>query len=359
MESSVFVPDPAALDRALEGRTAADVAVLVCQGLRGPNPGSLLALCDAAARRGLRDPALSVAEATLRFAVGDRERAESLVTGVLEAVPEHLPALALLAQFRLAAGDAASSRELLSRVVDRFPDYPGAQATLARLLFPGPHYREVLARIHVLLRPKTYLEIGVETGATLALARTAEVAVGVDPAEAPTTVPLPAAARVVRTTSDAFFARETVASAFQGRPVDLTFIDGMHWFEYALRDFVNAERWASPDGVILLHDCLPPTRVAALRERASTFWVGDVWKVLEVLLERRPDLAVSLVPAPPSGLVVVRKLDPTSTVLERAQGELIERDRERAYPHEPGRWPAAYDVVRNDDTGLRRALGLA
>jgi hypothetical protein len=214
----------------------------------------------------------------------------------------------------------------------------------------------VLARIHRVLRPDTYLEIGVETGATLALATTATRAAGVDPAECPSPQLLPPSAKLYRMESDAFFAVESKESVFGGRGADLTFIDGMHWFEYALRDFVNAERWAANDGTILLHDCLPVTRVAARRERASVFWVGDVWKVLEVLLDHRPDLRIAVVPTPPSGLVVVRGLDPRSSVLGSLMDTIVRDYRDREYLHVPGEWPERYCVVQNDEAGLARAL---
>ena len=37
--------------------------------------------------------------------------------------------------------------------------------------FPGPDYREILALLHRLLQPARYLEIGVNTGKSFALAK--------------------------------------------------------------------------------------------------------------------------------------------------------------------------------------------
>ena len=39
--------------------------------------------------------------------------------------------------------------------------------------------------------------------------------------------------------------------------VRLAFIDGMHLFEFALRDFINTERHCSPKAVIVFDDILP------------------------------------------------------------------------------------------------------
>jgi hypothetical protein len=357
MDSSVFVPDAFELARTLRGATAADVVLIVQQYLRTGGARTAVAVCEAARALGLEDPALVVSESMARFAAGERAQASALLESLLAASPGHLAAMHVHAHMLLSLGRASEGRALLGRVVDAFPDFPGAQGALSALLMPGPAYRDVIARVHRLARPETYLEIGVETGATLALATTARIAVGVDPAEAPLEVALPRGARVFRMESDAFFARETLRGVFEGRPVQLAFIDGMHWFEYALRDFVNVERWSSKDGTIVLHDCLPVSKVAALRERASTFWVGDVWKVLEVLLDYRPDLRVRVVPAAPSGLVVVRGLDPESTVISRAMDEILSRYAPLSYPHVPGEWPERYGVVTNDEAGLARALG--
>jgi hypothetical protein len=356
MDTSTFVPAAADLDRSLEGATPGDVVLLVQQSVRLGALDTAIALCEAAERRGLSDPSLVISEAMARFGAGQREPALALVERVLAGSPEHLVARDMKGHMLLALGRTPESRALFAAVVDRFPEYPGALAALSRILLPGPPYRDVLARVHRALRPETYLEIGVETGATLALAVTARIAVGVDPATSPPSEPLPASARLHRTTSDDFFARESVATAFDGAPVDLAFIDGMHWFEYALRDFANAERWARPNGTILLHDCLPVAKVAALRERASTFWVGDVWKVLEILIEHRPDLRVTVIPTPPSGLVVVKGLDPSSTTLFDRMQAIVEDYRDRPYPHSPGQWPARYSIVENDAAGVAAAL---
>jgi hypothetical protein len=227
---------------------------------------------------------------------------------------------------------------------------------LSAIVLPGPSYLDVLARVHATLRPETYLEIGVDAGATLSLAVGAAQAVGVDPAPSPSARAIPRGARCYRLESDVFFARESRASVFGVATVDLAFVDGLHRFEQALRDFVNVERWCGRASTVVLHDCLPPAAIAASRERTTLFWVGDVWKVLEALLDHRSDLRITVVPAPPSGLVIVRGLDPSSTVLADRMDEIVARYRDAPYPFTPGDWPARYRVVGNDAEGLASAL---
>ena len=71
--------------------------------------------------------------------------------------------------------------------------------------------------------------------------------------------------------------------------MDLTFIDGLHLFEVALRDFMNAERMSSPSSVVILDDVFPRSIAEASRERHTLFWAGDTYKVM---------LTLELVPAP-------------------------------------------------------------
>jgi len=108
-------------------------------------------------------------------------------------------------------------------------------------------------------------------------------------------------------------------------PIDLAFIDGMHHFEFALRDFINIEKHCAPQSTILIHDCYPFDRFTAERERHITFWSGDAWRLMLALRKYRPDLQLHTVSAPPTGLGVARRLDPQSRVLEEKYHD-IERE---------------------------------
>ncbi len=122
-------------------------------------------------------------------------------------------------------------------------------------------------------------------------------------------------------TSDAFFARPDVA-AITG-PIDIAFIDGLHYYEQALRDFAHVERLMAPDGVVLFHDCLPPDAESAGRTVTPGCWAGDVWKVIPILAEHRPDLAITVAAAAPSGLGIVTGLDASSRVLDEHFDEIV------------------------------------
>jgi predicted O-methyltransferase YrrM len=215
----------------------------------------------------------------------------------------------------------------------------------------------VLQLLHQRLCPETYLEIGVEHGATLQLARNSDVVVGVDPVERPIAHRLPAGARLFHQTSDAFFAEHTRQAVLGDRRVDLAFIDGMHWFEFVLRDFENVERWCHPHSLLVLHDCLPVAKVAALRERRSSFWVGDCWKAVDHLRRHRRDLKISIVPCYPSGLVMIENVDPRRTSTSTVEPSAFESDlAQEPYPDVTGQWPPHLPMIENSERGLSQWL---
>lgn len=182
------------------------------------------------------------------------------------------------------------------------------------------YYYAFLAELHRRLAPRAYLEIGVRDGGSLAQARCRSV--GLDPAFA-ITAELNADVALFRTTSDEYFARPDPLAATGGIPFDLTFIDGLHLFEFAFRDFVNAERHSSSRGVILFDDVLPRSIDEAARQRHTEGWTGDVYGMLEVLARYRPDLVVVPVGTRPTGLLLVTALDPTDTTLSDSFDEIL------------------------------------
>ncbi|GAA1352972.1 class I SAM-dependent methyltransferase [Streptomyces beijiangensis] len=206
------------------------------------------------------------------------------------------------------------------------------------------HRHEFLQGLHSVLKPHTYLEIGINDGRSLALSRAASV--GVDPAPK-IRVPLHCDLQLVTRTSDDFFAqkqplghlmsgRNPLRNARRGRPlfgaytganqVDLAFIDGMHIFEYALRDFINAERHSGWSSVLVFDDMLPRNNAEAVRDRVDQRgpWTGDVYKVIPVLAQHRPDLIAVQIDTQPTGLLMVIGADPASTVLKDRYDAIME-----------------------------------
>lgn len=351
-----FVPSPETIRAAFAAATSGELVFFVRQCLERGGFDHALALAEALPERVAGDPALGLAVAVARFLGGERPEARASVAQLVADRPHDLNARSVLAEMDARTGHPREAVLGLSELVERYPDYPGAHAMLAALRMPGPAYRDVLRAMHAMLRPRGYLEIGVAAGATLALATTAAVALGVDPVEAPLEHALPPHARVVHQTSDAFFAGTTRSDAFGSHGPDLVFIDGLHRFEQALRDFLHAEAWCEPAGTIVLHDCVPVARATASRERETRFWVGDTWKVVWALARHRPELRLRTLLTPPSGLVVVRRLVPGSRRLEAAFASIVAELATVDYPHAAEEWPEELHVVPNTPAGLAEAL---
>ena len=184
-------------------------------------------------------------------------------------------------------------------------------------------HEDLLFRLHRLLRPATYLEVGVNEGHSLRWALDGTVAVAVDPAlDVLDLPPAPVGTTFLALPSDDAFAHPALATTL-GSSIDLAFVDGLHLVEQVLRDVANVEALSHPGTVLVLDDPLPPEPAAAERERSTLLWTGDVWRAVVVLRRRRPDLQVTTLSVPPSGATIITSLDRTSTVLTERHDELV------------------------------------
>jgi hypothetical protein len=179
---------------------------------------------------------------------------------------------------------------------------------------------EFLGGVHERLTPRSYLEVGINDGRSLALSRSRTI--GVDPAFK-IVVEVACDVQLVKEKSDDFFARPNPLEWFPNGAADLSFVDGMHLFEFALRDFMNAERLSEPSSVIVIDDVMPRSIDEAARDRHTLAWTGDVYKVGQVLERYRPDLTVIAANTKPTGVLLVTGLDPSSTVLTDKYDEII------------------------------------
>jgi hypothetical protein len=170
---------------------------------------------------------------------------------------------------------------------------------------------EFLAMLHANLKPRGYLEIGVLFGDSLRLAQCP--AIGIDPD--PRIRYHLSSHHVVPTTSDDFFAGLWSGARIDDLDLDLAFIDGEHLYEYALRDFMNIERYSNPRTVVVFDDVLPRNQAEAAREQCPGDWTGDVWKVPKLLRTYRPDLKILMVDTEPTGTCVVFGLNAESKKL--------------------------------------------
>lgn len=276
-------------------------------------------------------------------------------TRAAELAPDDHRCLRQLAEVSYLVGDNRLALEYCARLRRVAPEH-AADMLQAQIRFGGELYLQVLARILDAVKPRTYVEIGVARGDSLRLAKPPTLAIGVDP-EPQLASPLAANHKVFAETSDAFFAARDPRAELGGLPIDLAFIDGMHHFEFALRDFANLERHSTPDSIILIHDCYPLDRETAQRERRRDFWSGDIWRLIVLLKKYRPELAVHTIATAPTGLGLVRNLDPGSRFLlehyDRLYAEFLSLD----YAYLDDDMGGKLNLFPNDWARIRTLLG--
>lgn len=188
----------------------------------------------------------------------------------------------------------------------------------------GLKYSTFMAGLHRDVLLNWYLEVGCRTGRIFANARGKTIAV--DPFFRADTniIGTKPALHVFQQTSDDFFASD-VLKALKVK-LSFSFLDGMHLFEFLLRDFIATEKASDPKGVIALHDCCPFSHEMTTRDLSAIpkhAWTGDVWKLIPILMKHRPDLRITVLDAAPTGVVMISGLDPKSKVLERKYAEIV------------------------------------
>ncbi len=151
------------------------------------------------------------------------------------------------------------------------------------------------------------------------------------PAEALTNKPW---VKLFRMTSDDFFTGYRREHVLDGGTLDLSFLDGLHLFEHVLSDFHHLESWSNPGGVIVIHNVFPREVAWASREPLHGEWTGDVWRIVPCLQRYRPDLNLRVVDASPSGVLLVSRLNPMSTVLADHEAMIRHQFLQQPVPYE-------------------------
>lgn len=186
-------------------------------------------------------------------------------------------------------------------------------------LKPSQSHYQLLAHLHNIIKPSLYVEIGVNLGHSIILTNKNTRAIGIDPADI-CQFRLENNVKMFYETSDDFFAKRNVERMFDNKKIDFAFIDGMHLFEYVLRDFINIEKHSHENTIISLHDCIPFDAETSTREMKEGPWTGDVFKIILILKKYRPDLEVYNF----SNLCVIKNVDCKNTVLQDNYKKIID-----------------------------------
>jgi len=125
-------------------------------------------------------------------------------------------------------------------------------------------------------------------------------------------------------TSDAFFEQDA-PGLFARKKLDISLIDGMHEYAFALRDIENALHYLSGDGVIIVHDCNALTAESACsfeewKARGFTgTWNGDVWKAILHIRSLRKDCTAFVLDTDHGLGIITKKPDHNPLDLTRDQ----------------------------------------
>ena len=71
---------------------------------------------------------------------------------------------------------------------------------------------------------------------------------------------------------------------------DLIFIDGLHLYEQAYRDIINSLNSLTDRGLIIVHDCNPPSEWHQREHNFKGQWNGTTWKAFVKIRCERSDL---------------------------------------------------------------------
>ena len=77
----------------------------------------------------------------------------------------------------------------------------------------------------------------------------------------------------IKMTSNEFF-------KINNKKFDCVFIDGLHIYEQVRVDILNSIKFLNPNGIIIIHDCLPLKIWNQIVPKIYGHWNGDVWKAI-------------------------------------------------------------------------------
>ncbi|MGJ8593511.1 MAG: class I SAM-dependent methyltransferase [Aquaticitalea sp.] len=144
-----------------------------------------------------------------------------------------------------------------------------------------PRRTEIINHFVTIVNAQSYLEIGVRDPKKNFNRIECKYKISVDPGVEFEENPVD-----YKMTSDDFFQsiRNNESDLDQNIKFDVIYIDGLHISDQVERDILNGLDFLSPDGVMILHDCNPPTEFHQreqydfMNSPARSFWNGTTWK---------------------------------------------------------------------------------
>ena len=126
--------------------------------------------------------------------------------------------------------------------------------------YPGRF--EIIQKIINKRKYENYLEIGCDKDSNFSKI-IVKNKIGVDPLSGGN----------VKMTSNDFFKKNKTF-------FDCVFIDGLHIYEQVREDIQNSIKFLNPNGIIIIHDCMPLKIWNQIVPKMYGHWNGDVWKAI-------------------------------------------------------------------------------
>ena len=214
-------------------------------------------------------------------------------------------------------------------------------------------YKTFLPKLHEIVKPNNYVEIGIRHGYSLSISPLANK-IAIDPGYGKSDMQFDVQnTTFFKTTSDDFFTNYNLDNYFKNS-FDLGYIDGLHLFEYALRDFINLEKASNKSSIIIVDDVIPRTEEEANRKPSGGTWTGDVWKIISCLTKYRQDLASQMILAKsePTGCLIIVSPDNNNSALVDNYENIINQYLSDDYPMMPD------EKIQNIAVSAEKALDI-
>lgn len=181
---------------------------------------------------------------------------------------------------------------------------------------------EYLLRVLNWIQPKNYVEFNTTDGKLFSHLQCPCIGIG-EHYEIKSSIKIPL--KLFRCKTSQFFEKYKLYELLENFPLSCCFIDHAHHFEDVLKNFIELEKASTNQTIIALDNVLPRSCEEASRVRVIDRWMGDVWKIVLVLREYRPDLKIVVIDDRGTGLILITNLDSQSTTLQDRFNEILEK----------------------------------
>jgi predicted O-methyltransferase YrrM len=155
------------------------------------------------------------------------------------------------------------------------------------------HHSDLIVQLVKSVNCRTYLELGIYDGSTLArVGQTVPRVIGVDIKDL----------RIDKNIGE--FHLSTTQDFLQNfnEMVDVIFIDADHSFESVKEDFKSALKLLNEFGIIILHDTDPISE-----KYLDKGYCGDSYRMLDWLEVNHPEMSVITLPVSEAGLTIIKR----------------------------------------------------